>query len=74
MAKANPRPKKDVPDAALLSRLREACDDYDTDVIEEVMEEIERYEYESDDGLVASLRESVTKMDYSAVIDRLAAL
>ncbi len=73
VAKANPRPKKDVPDAALLSRLREACDDYDTDVIEEVMEEIERYEYESDGGLVASLHESVTKMEYGAVVEKLAA-
>ncbi len=73
VAKANPRPKKEVPDAVLLLRLRDACADYDMDGIEAAMEEIESYEYEDDGGLVASLRDGVMRMDYDAVIKALAA-
>ena len=74
VAKANPRPKRSAPGADVLSRLREACDNFDMDGIDEAMDEIERYEYESDGGLAAALRESVTKMDFDAVAARIAAL
>ncbi len=73
VAKANPRPKKSAPDAELLLRLRDACENFDMDGVDEAMEELERYEYGDDGGLAASLRDCVTKMDYGAVVERLAA-
>ncbi len=73
-ARANPLPRKSAPDLEVLLRLRDACDDYDMDGIDEAMEEIERYDYDADGGLAAALRESVTRMDYGAVVARLASV
>jgi CheY-like chemotaxis protein/HPt (histidine-containing phosphotransfer) domain-containing protein len=71
-AKANPRPRKDAPDEGVLLRLRSACENYDFDGIDAAMDEIDRYEYESDDGIAVWLRESVTKMDFASVAEKLA--
>lgn len=74
IAKASPKPKKNAPDAGVLLRLLDSCANFDLDEVETAMDEIERYEYESDGGLVASLRESVTRMDFDAVAGKLAFL
>ncbi len=65
------RPKKDAPGADVLSRLRAACDACDFDAIDAAMEEIERYDYEADGGLAAWLRESVARMEYESIVERL---
>ncbi len=71
VAKANPRPRKNAPAPELLLRLREACDNYEFDVIDEIMEEIDSYEYDADNGLAAWLRENALRMDFAAIAARL---
>ncbi len=73
-AKANPLPKKKVPDAEVLLRLRDACENYDSDEIDEAMDEIGQYEYEADGGLAVWLRDSALRMDFAAIAEKLASL
>jgi CheY-like chemotaxis protein len=68
------KPKKNIPDHGLLSRIREACENYDIDGLDSAMSELETCEYESDDGLAAWLRENVDRMNYEEIIRRLSAL
>ena len=65
------RPKRQGPDAAALSGLKAACEDGDIDAVDLAMAEIEKYEYDSDDGLTAWLRENVDAMNYAAIAGRL---
>jgi len=65
------KPQKDRPDAETLSKLLAACKNYKADDIDAFMEEIERFEYESDDGLAKWLRENVDQMNYSEIAERL---
>ena len=67
----HPKPQADKPDAATLAELLTACENYDMDGVDAAMEKIEAYEYESDDGLVAWLRENVDQMNFTAIQDRL---
>jgi len=69
--KEHPKPKKDSPDKSALSDLLTSCQRFDMDGIDEAMEDIEMYEYESDDGLVSWLRETVNVMDLAQVVTRL---
>ncbi len=73
-AKANPRPVRAKPEAGVLRRLRDACENYDSDEIDAAMEEIERYEYDADGGLADRLRDHALRMDYAAIAETLAAL
>jgi CheY-like chemotaxis protein len=65
------KPKKDRPDAETLSKLLAACKNYKAEDIDALMEEIERFEYESDEGLAKWLRENVDQMNYSEIAERL---
>jgi len=67
----NPKPKKDKPDPSALIRLRDACDAYSMTGVDEVMDEIEAYEYEADDGLAGWLREKVDLMKFGEIVERL---
>ena len=69
--KGSDKPKKDRPDAETLSKLLAACKNYKTEDIDAFMEEIERFEYESDGGLAKWLRENVDQMNYSEIAERL---
>jgi len=62
---------QDKPDKALLTKLRDACENYDIDEIDAVMAEIENYKYKSDDGLAALLRENVDQGKYSNIKEML---
>ena len=68
---SNPKPKKDKPDRNLLLKLRDACEKYLIDDIDEAMSEIEKYEYESDNGLAIWLRENVNQMNLDKIKERL---
>ena len=70
----NPKPKKDKPDDETLSKLLAACKNYDIDEVDAAMEEIEKYQYESDDGLVDWLRECIDRMDLSQIFQKLSEL
>jgi hypothetical protein len=51
-----------------------ACKAYDMDGVDAAMAELESYEYESDDGLAAWLKDNVTRMNFEQVTTRLLAL
>ncbi len=67
----NPMPKKARPDSEVLSKLLAACKAYDMDAADAAMAEIERYKYESDDGLADWLRESVDMMNFAQIVQKL---
>jgi hypothetical protein len=71
---ANPKPKKDKVESALLSRLIAACTDYNMDEVDNTMSEIEMYQYESDSNLLDWLREKVDMMNYSQIVEKLSEL
>jgi len=64
------KPVKDKPDDELLSKLLEACENFDIDEAEAVLSEIEKYQYESDAGLLSWLRENIDMMNYSVIIEK----
>ena len=70
----NPKPKKGTPDAALLSKMLAACRVYDVDAADEVMAEIEKYQYESDGGIADWLRESIDMMHFTQIVEKLSGL
>ena len=67
----NPRPVKPAPDVELLIKVRDACKQFDMDILDAAMEEMEKYRYESDEDIVDWLREAVNRMDMAAIVDRL---
>jgi signal transduction histidine kinase/CheY-like chemotaxis protein len=66
-----PKPKKDAPDPALLGKLKEACALYQVDEVDRIMEELEKYEYESQPDLIPWLRERVNTLDFQKIPERL---
>jgi len=67
----NPKPVKDTPDAGMLKKLYNACKDYDMDGADAAIAEIEKYKYESDNGLALWLRENMDRMNLSQIAKRL---
>ncbi|MCL2663699.1 MAG: ATP-binding protein [Oscillospiraceae bacterium] len=65
---------KDVPDEALLKKLLDACEGYRMVDVDETMEEIEKFQYTQDDGLVQWLRENVDLVDYPVITEKLQSL
>jgi signal transduction histidine kinase/CheY-like chemotaxis protein len=61
------KPKKDKPDAVLLTSLKQACLDYSMDVVDEVMDELESYDYESRGELVQWLRQQVEGSEFEKI-------
>ena len=70
----NPKPKKDKPDRESLSELLAACEAYDMDRVDKVMDEIESYEYESDGGLAVWLRENVDSINFRQIVERISSI
>ena len=64
---------KDIPDPQLLSQLLTACRTFNINKAEEVVDELEKYEYESGNELIAWLRENVDVMNFSGITERLKA-
>ena len=71
IAEDNPKPKKDKPDDSALEKLLEACKAYDMDGVDEAMESITGYDYESDGGLAQWLTENVDQMNFDLIIEKL---
>ena len=68
------KPKKNTPDVDVLLALLEACQKYDMDGADAAMAEIERYQYESDDGLVNWLRENIDVVNFEGTAEKLSAM
>jgi CheY-like chemotaxis protein/anti-sigma regulatory factor (Ser/Thr protein kinase) len=69
-----PKPKKNNIDREVLSKLISGCKNYDVDEIDSAMEEIESYEYESENPLAIWLRENVDRVNYEQIEKKLEAL
>jgi len=67
----SPKPVKDKPDNELISDLLSACQAYDMTSADEIMEKIDEYKYEEDDGLVEWLRINVDVINYDQIINKL---
>jgi signal transduction histidine kinase/CheY-like chemotaxis protein len=65
------RPAAARPDPALLEKLLEACRNYNTAVMEELVTELEKYAYESGADLVNWLRGQLDNIEYDAIRERL---
>jgi signal transduction histidine kinase/CheY-like chemotaxis protein len=65
------KPRKATPDPMLLARIRDAAVKYDMSGLDEAMEELERYSYEADTGLVPWLREQIDKSELEEIAERL---
>jgi signal transduction histidine kinase/CheY-like chemotaxis protein/HPt (histidine-containing phosphotransfer) domain-containing protein len=65
------KPRKDVPDPVLLAKIRDAAENYDIGGIDDAMEELERYNYESEGELVPWLREQIDKSGFVEIMERL---
>jgi PAS domain S-box-containing protein len=62
-----------APDTELLAQMLEASKDYDIDAMQQVMEQLEQYHYESGNDLVEWLKEQVTNFGYDQIQERLEA-
>jgi CheY-like chemotaxis protein len=65
------KPAKDEPDTEALKKLAEACREADIDLIDEAMEELERFEYGEKGELVSWLRKEVDQVHFLQVAARL---
>jgi hypothetical protein len=66
--------KKKKPDNAVLKKLYEASKRFDTEIIDEQIEELTAYEYESDGDLVEELNKSAHQFKYKQIRDKLASV
>jgi len=67
----NPKPVKSEPDKEMLAKLRDACNSFNMDDLDAAIEEIDKYQYESDDGLIDWLWEAIGRMQLKQVAVKL---
>jgi signal transduction histidine kinase/DNA-binding NarL/FixJ family response regulator len=65
---------KPEPDRKLLAKMLDACREYDIDVMQEIMEELEKYSYESQNELINWLKEQLVNFGYDQIEEKLAEL
>jgi hypothetical protein len=63
--------RRPEPDRDLLARMLEAAGNYDIDSMQQVMDELERYEYESKGDLIERLKEALLNFQYEEIQERL---
>jgi len=67
----NEKPLSPQPDQALLRELADACEHYKANTMEEILDKLEIYRYESGGELVQWLREQMDNLEYDAIQKRL---
>jgi signal transduction histidine kinase/CheY-like chemotaxis protein len=65
------RERLKAPPKELLLKIKDAADSFDADIMEETLSELENYEYDSGQELVAWLREEVDNLEYDLIAERL---
>ncbi|MDR3321110.1 MAG: response regulator [Synergistaceae bacterium] len=65
------RGRKSAPDADLLEKLLNRCERYDVSGMTEILEELEKYEYESGGELVEWIGSMVNDLEYDDILKRL---
>ena len=68
------KPLREKPDRGTLYKLIGACGNNDDAVVDEALRDLEAFEYETNDGIVAWLRKNVPARNYQLIIDRISAL
>ena len=68
------KPRKEKPDQELLEKLRDACINYEMNIVDEAITELEKYEYELDNELVVWLRQNVEQTNFDEIAEGLSAL
>ena len=66
--------KKSEPDKTLLAVMLQASRDFDVEIMQDTLKELEKYEYESGSDLVKWLSEQVTAFGYDRIEERLMAI
>jgi len=67
----NPKPVKSKPDNETLAKLLKACKNFNMDDLDAAIAEIEQYHYESEDGFMDWLRETLSNMDLKQIAVKL---
>ncbi|MDR1469949.1 MAG: response regulator [Spirochaetaceae bacterium] len=65
------KPSKPEPDRALLEKLLDASRRYKSSLMEDVIAEIDQYQYTQDSGLAAWLKDQAENLEYEAITKRL---
>ncbi|AEF82837.1 hybrid sensor histidine kinase/response regulator [Leadbettera azotonutricia] len=65
------RSKKAAPDGKILERIREAAESYDMTELDKAMEELSKYDYESQPDLVSWLREQIELSEFEQIQEKL---
>jgi len=67
----NPKPVKNKPDEETLSKLLNACKTYNMDDVDDAMAEMEKYQYDADNGLASWLIDNIKQMNFKQIIEKL---
>jgi len=70
----NTKQKKEKPDNILLLKLKDACVQYDMSTVDAVLDELELFDYETDNDLIVWLRENTEQMNFDEIIERLSGI
>jgi len=62
---------KEEPDKQILLRLSNACQKFSMDEVDEIMSELEHYQYKREEKLIKWLRQSVNLMNFQEIQERL---
>jgi signal transduction histidine kinase/CheY-like chemotaxis protein/HPt (histidine-containing phosphotransfer) domain-containing protein len=65
------RPRKPSPDPALLTKIWDAAENYNVGELDQFIEKLEQWDYESDADLVPWLREQIDKSEFGEITERL---
>ena len=62
--------KRDKPDTGVLRKLSSACEGYDIDGINEVMKEVDAYDYEAAGDLIVWLKDNILEGNFDEIAAR----
>ena len=63
------RPFADAPDAALLEALCEACGEYDINKVDDIMSQLDVYDYRDGGSIINWIREQVNELNFSVIAE-----
>jgi HPt (histidine-containing phosphotransfer) domain-containing protein len=71
---ANQKPLRPAPDPSLLAAILKACSNYDMELLDKTMAELEQYRYEARVDLIEWLRKEIDKSELESIKERLESL
>jgi len=72
--KENPKPMKNKMDRATLKNLSVACENYDLETLENIILELDKFQYEEEDDLFEWLKVNVDLLNCREIIEKLTEL